>query len=61
LNPEDPLPALRAELDQAIAMLPELGRTVRAHYDEFVSQGFDSHAALYLTAVWLKDNPTLTP
>lgn len=60
-TPEDPLPALRAEIDQSVAMAPEFARWARGQYDAFIAQGFNESQALYLTAVTIKDNPGKAP
>lgn len=56
-SPDDPLPAMRAEIDQMIAMAPEWARTVRAWFDSLKGQGFDDKQALYMTAAQLTSNP----
>lgn len=60
-SPEDPLPALRAGLDQVIAMAPELARTAHGLFKAFVEQGFSKGQALYLVAVQLTDDPGTPP
>jgi hypothetical protein len=60
-EPVDQLAAMRAELDQAIAMAPELARTARGYFDAFVGQGFTGNQALYLTAVQLQSSPGDAP
>ena len=60
-GPEDPLPALQAELDQAAAMAPMIARSYRAYYEAFEAEGFTPSQALYLTACQGKDNPGKAP
>lgn len=60
-NPDDPLPALRAELDQVLAMAPELARMARGYFDAFKGEAFADAQALYLTAVQLKGTPGTAP
>lgn len=61
ITPNDPLVTLRAELDQMIAMAPELARAVRGAFEAYVSEGFTDKQALYLTAVQFKDHPGPPP
>lgn len=56
-GPEDSLVALRAQLDQMIAMSPELARVAKGAYDAYMGEGFTAGQALFLTAVQLKDQP----
>lgn len=44
----DPLPAMLASLDQALAMAPQIARIYRAMYDAFVAEGFTESQALWL-------------
>jgi len=60
-RPDDPLPAIRAELDQLIAMSPEIARVARGIFDSFSDEGFDGSQALYLTAVQLQGKPGTPP
>lgn len=52
--PQDPLPALIAGIDQAIAMVPQLARYARALFDGLVDEGFTEAQALHLTANQIK-------
>lgn len=56
-GPFDPLPGLRAEIDQALEMASDLARMAKAWYDAFIEQGFAPRQALYLTAVQMKGDP----
>lgn len=60
-TPEDPLPALRAELDQALAMAPELARMAWGYYETFKAQGFSDSQAVYLTACQIHQGPGGAP
>lgn len=60
-TPDDPLPLLRAELDQMLALAPELARVARGYFDVFKAEDFSDSQALYLTAVQLKDSPGKAP
>ena len=60
-EPDDPLPALIAELDQAMAMSPLLARTARSMYDAFKGEAFADKQALYLTAAQILGNPGTAP
>ncbi len=57
----DPLVRLRAELDQAVAMAPELARTARGYYEAFGAEGFSERQALFLTIAELLQNPGVAP
>lgn len=59
--PADPLAILRAQLDQGIALAPELARGVRAYYDAFTQQGFEDKQAMYLTACQMLQTPGPPP
>lgn len=52
---EDGLAALRAELDQAIAVAPEIARAASGYFVAFTAEGFSEAQALYLVAIQLKD------
>jgi hypothetical protein len=54
---DDPLPAMRAELDQALMMAPEVARMARGLFEAFQTEGFDSKQVLYLTACQVLDKP----
>lgn len=58
---EDQLAVLRARLDQAIALAPELARAARGFYLAFKTVGFSDAQALYLTAVQVLSDVTLAP
>lgn len=49
-EPVDPLPALIAELDQALKMAGQMARIVRAHYEAYLEEGFTDKQALFLAA-----------
>ncbi len=57
----DPLIARQAELDQAIAAIPEFARVAKAVQKGFEAEGFSSDQALYLTAVQLVKPPFAPP
>lgn len=59
--PEDPLPKLRADLDQFAASAPELARAWRAAHQAFVAVGFSESQALYLTASQFLGGPGTPP
>ena len=59
--PHDPLPAFRAEIDQALMVAPELGRVAQAYFAAFTEEGFSSKQALYLTAAQLLQTPGTPP
>jgi hypothetical protein len=61
LNPDDPLPKLRAELDQTIALAPEIARVAFGFYAAFLTEGFNASQALYLTVGQLHQNPGTAP
>jgi hypothetical protein len=58
---DDPLPALRAEIDQMLMLAPELVRSARAWFDAFQGEGFSDEQALYLTAAQLTGKPGAPP
>ena len=60
-DPEDPLPALRAQMDQMLMLAPELARAARAFFDAYKAQGFEDKQALYLTAAQLLQDPGTPP
>lgn len=60
-EPTDPLPALRAEIDQMVMLAPELARNVRGFYDAFKAEGFTDTQALYLAAVQLTQGAGKAP
>lgn len=61
LNPDDPVPALPAEIDQAVATSPLLAGYARGLFNAFKGEGFTDSAALYLAAVHMKDSPGRAP
>jgi hypothetical protein len=60
-NPVDPLVVLRAEIDQMVALAPEVARTARGLFDAFVKEGFTEKQALYLTAAEILQSPGTPP
>lgn len=52
---DDPLPALKAGIDQMMAMAPETARVIRGYYDVFLGEGFTEPQALWLAMAQLKD------
>lgn len=54
-EPHDPLPALIAEIDQALKMVPHQARAMREMYRALRAEGFAHKAALYLTACQFRD------
>lgn len=60
-QPHDPLIALRAQLDQAIAMAPELARTTRGYVDAYLAEGFTERQALYLATAQILQHPGTAP
>jgi hypothetical protein len=48
-EPHDPLPAMLADLDQALSMVPMLSSLHRGLYDGFRKEGFTDEQALRLT------------
>ena len=59
--PVDPLPALLANIDQALSMAGELARLARGYYDAFKHAGFSDAQAVYLTACQLHGDPGDAP
>lgn len=53
----DQLAVLRAQMDQALGLAPELVRAYRAYFNEFTAQGFTESQALYLSAAQMLQNP----
>jgi hypothetical protein len=60
-TPYDPLPAMRAELDQALMVASELARVARGYFEAFVAEGFTERQALYLTTTQLLQKPGEPP
>ncbi len=52
MTPEDPLPKLRADLDQAIAGMAEFARLVHGYFTQCVAAGFSERQALSLTVAY---------
>lgn len=61
LHPDDPLPKLVSELDQAAAFMPNVARAARAAFDAFIAEGFTASQAVYLTAVQITENDLEAP
>lgn len=59
--PQDPFPALVAELDQAIALAPQVARVARGYFGAFKGEGFTDQQSLYLTATNLLRTPGTAP
>jgi hypothetical protein len=59
--PADPLIALQAEIDQMLALAPELARVARGAFDAYQGEGFTANQALYLTAAQLHSSPGDAP
>lgn len=53
-DPVDPLPALRASIDQLIEGAGELARAVKGMHDAFLDAGFDRAQALALSVEWMR-------
>ena len=60
-SPDDPLPALQAELDQAAAMAPMIAQVAWSYYLAFKVEGFGDAQSLYLAVCQMKDNPGKAP
>lgn len=60
-DPVDQLAVLRAELDQMLALAPELARCARAWFEAFRSEGFTEKQAGYFTAVQMIRSPGEAP
>jgi hypothetical protein len=60
-EPIDQLAVLRAQLDQMIAIMPEMARTAWAWFGVFQGEGFSDKQALYLTACQMIQNPGTAP
>lgn len=60
-DPLDELAMLRAQLDQAIALAPELARCARGYFDAFAECGFSEKQALYLAAAQMLQDPGSAP
>lgn len=61
MTPDDPLPALRAEVDQAVAMAPITAGAARGLFAAFKAEGFTESQSLYLVAVQLTGSPGEAP
>ena len=53
----DPLPAIIAELDQALAMAGQGARVAKGLFDAYVEEGFTEKQALYLVACTMNGGP----
>jgi hypothetical protein len=60
-EPKDQLAVMRAQLDQMIALMPEIAHTAQAWYAAFLAEGFADRQALYLTAAEILQNPGSAP
>lgn len=56
-SPEDPLPKLLAEIDQALAIAPQLARIAFGYHAAFQKEGFSARESLYLVACQLHSDP----
>lgn len=59
--PADPLPAIRAEIDQMVALAPELALAAFGAFSAYQAEGFTANQALYLTASQLHQSPGDAP
>lgn len=57
----DGLAVLRAQIDQMMAMTPEVARAARAWFRAFRREGFDDKQAIYLTAAQIIQTPGPPP
>jgi hypothetical protein len=57
-SPQDQLAILRAQIDQSVALAPELAY---GQFHAFVGEGFTADQALYLTASCLHESPGEAP
>lgn len=60
-TPQDQLAILRAEIDQSIALAPEVARMAYGQFHAFRGEGFTADQALYLTACGLHSTPGDAP
>lgn len=60
-TPDDPLPALQAEVDQMAAMAPMIAGAAKAYFEAFTAEGFGESQALYLTISQIHSNPGKAP
>ena len=60
-NHVDPLPALIASIDQAIAVAPQIARTLKGHFDACGTEGFTEKQALYLAVAVTLGTPGTAP
>lgn len=60
-TPVDPLPVLQAEIDQMVALAPELARAAYGAFSAYQAEGFTANQALYLTAAQLHQSPGDAP
>jgi 5-formaminoimidazole-4-carboxamide-1-beta-D-ribofuranosyl 5'-monophosphate synthetase len=61
LNPDDPYPAMMAEIDQAIAVAPQMARAVKGYYAALTDEGFNEKQAAYFTAAYFTENDLEAP
>lgn len=54
LSPDDPLPAIRAEVDQLLANAPLYAEAIKGLYNTYTDQGFTEKQALYLAVTHVK-------
>lgn len=57
--PHDPLPALMAQIDQALEMAGEVARMAKSQYDAYRAESFTDKQSLYLAACSM--NPPQAP
>lgn len=60
-EPQDPLPAMMAALDQLRMEAPQIACVYRTYFDAFKSQGFRDAQACYLAAAQTLQNPGTAP
>ena len=60
-DPADQLAILRAQIDQMVALAPELARSAKGCFDAFQAEGFSERQALYLAAAQMLQNPGAPP
>lgn len=59
--PDDPLPRIRAEMDQMVELAPELARLAYGWFEAFSDAGFADSQALYLAAAQMLQDPGTAP
>ena len=60
-SPEDQLARQRAELEQAVAALPDQAHAIWSYYSALVAEGFSESQAIYLVAISINDNSLEAP